>query len=129
MKGAKILLAVSAVLAVVVSLMLLFATSAFLAPQGIPVDDKVALLGQAQGSILLGVGAINLLALRTSDPAGLRAVLGGNLVTHLAAIGVNVHAIAAHLVTQQVWGDLVMHAVFAALFALFLVRVARLAPA
>jgi hypothetical protein len=127
MKGARILLAIAGALAIVVSLALLLATRGFFATNGITVDDQVALIGQAQGSILLGVGVINLLAWRTSDVAGLRAVMGGNIVMHLAGLGVNLRGITANLVTSQVWGDVATHVIFAVLFAVFYVRVGQTA--
>jgi len=92
MKGAKILLAVSAVLAIGAGAAMIFATAAFLGPQGISVDDKVALLGQAQGALLVGIGVLNLLAMRCSDAKGLQAVLGGNLALQITGLGVNIRA-------------------------------------
>ena len=127
MKGAKILLGVSAALAAIVSLALLFSPISFLASQGIQADAKVALIAQAQGSILIALGVINLMALRLSDVAGVRAVLAGNLVTHIVALGVNAHAIMANLVTNQVYGDVGMHVLFGALFGFFLLRTGKTA--
>ena len=117
MRGTKILLGIAGALAVAVGLAMALATRAFLAPEGIDVDDKVALLGQAQGALLVGVGAIDLLALRTIDRAALQAILGGNLVMHVAALVVNVHALSAHLVGSGVLGDAIGHVVFAGAFA------------
>ena len=125
MKGAKILLGISAVIAFGVGAAMIFATAAFLAPQGIPVDDKVAILGQAQGSLLVGIGVLDLLALRCSDVRGLQAVLGGNLALQVAGLGVNIHGLAAHIVTQQVYGDVVFHVILGVLFAVFYVRVGK----
>jgi hypothetical protein len=128
MKGAKILLAVSAVLAIGAGAAMIFATAAFLGPQGISVDDKVALLGQAQGALLVGIGVLNLLAMRCSDAKGLQAVLGGNLALQITGLGVNIHGLAANLVTHQVYGDVVLHVILGVLFAFFYVRVGK-APA
>ena len=125
MRGARILLGIAGGIAVLVSLAMMFATKAFLAPEGIVADDKIAVIGQAQASLLLGIGAVNLLGTRVSDKRGMQAILGGNLVTHVVALGVNLHALFGNLVTSQVWGDSVGHVVFAVLFAFFLWKGAR----
>ena len=125
MKGAKILLAVSAAFALLIGLAMLASAQAFLEPQGIKVDDHIAVIAHAQASLLLGIGATNLLMLRVNDAKALQMVMAGNVVTHLAGLGVNIHALAGDLVTQQVYGDVVGHVVFAALFAFFIMRVGR----
>ena len=125
MKGPKILLAVSAAFAIGVGLAMMFSAAAFLAPQGIVADDHIAVIAHAQAALLIGIGATNLLAMRVSDARGLQAVLGGNVVTHVVALGVNAHALSADLVTSQVYGDVIGHVLFGGLFAFFFVRVGR----
>ena len=127
MKGAKILLVVSAAFALLIGLAMLASAKSFLEPQGITVDDHVAGIAHAQASLLLGIGATNLLMLRVNDAKALQMVMAGNIVTHVAGLGVNIHALSANLVTQQVYGDVVGHVVFAALFAFFIMRVGRAA--
>jgi hypothetical protein len=55
-------------------------------------------------------------------------VFGGNLATHLVALGVNLHALSAHLVGSKVMGDAVGHVVFALAFAAALVFARNVAP-
>jgi len=120
--GMRVLLTLSGVLAVVVALALLLATKSFFAGQGIVLDDQLALIGMAQGSVLLGVGVTNLAALWSRDPAGLRSVVVGNLAAHLSALGVNAHAVSAGLVGTQVWMDVTLHVILGLAFAYYLVR-------
>lgn len=129
MKAIKVLLVISGLLAVGVSLALIFAAAAFLAPEGIIADDKVAVVAQAQGGLLFAIGVVNLLALRVRDPLGLQAVCGGNLAAHLTGLAVNVHALSAHLVSQQIMGDVVGHVVFGLAFAAAIVALRKQQPA
>jgi hypothetical protein len=124
-KLTKLLLVISGALAVGIGLAMMLATRAFLEPEGIAVDATTAVIGQAQGALLVGIGAINLLSVRVRDRAALRAVLGGNVVVHVVALAVNVHALAAHLVGSGVTGDAVGHILFAGAFACALGFAAR----
>ena len=128
-KGIRVLLVIAGLLAVGVGFAMLFATQAFLAPQGIVADDKVATVGQAMGSLMLGIGTMNLLGVRCSDLRGLQAICGSNVVIHAAALGVNIHALSAHLVSKSVMGDAAGHVVFGLAFAASLVVLARRHPA
>jgi len=125
LKGIKILLVVSGVIALGIGLVLLLAPQAFLGTTGMVVDEKMAIVGQAQGSILFGLGVINLLAVRVSDVVGLQAVCAGNLATHLAGLGVNLRALAANAVSSSVKGDAVGHVIFGVAFVACLVVLAR----
>ena len=58
----------------------------------------------------------------------MRAILGANVVTHVAGLVVNVRAISSSLVTSQVWVDVVAHVVFAALFVFFYERIGARSP-
>jgi hypothetical protein len=117
-KLAKVLLLVSGILAVGLGVAMMVAAKPFLESQGFVVDAKIAVIGQAQGAVLLGLGAINLLVARVTDPAALRAGAAGNIVVHLAALAVNVHALAADLVGSSVRGDAGGHTIFAVAFAI-----------
>jgi hypothetical protein len=116
MKATKVLLVISGLIALGIGLAMLFAAPAFLASQGFAADDKTAVIGRAQGSLLLGIGVLNLLAARLGDPRGLQAICAANLATHVAALGVNVHALVAGLVGSSVVGDAVGHVVFGLAF-------------
>jgi hypothetical protein len=122
MKGVKILLAISGALAVLVSSALMLAPGSFLGSQGFATEGPITLVAQAQGSLLIAVGVLNLMALRLRDPGALRPILAANLVTHVAALGVNVHGILSKLAGPQVFGDVVMHVLLGAFFTYFLVR-------
>jgi len=115
----KLFLAVSAVLAWAIGCALLFAPAPFLAPMGIRVTPAIAVTGQAQGAILVGLGAINWLARSAAGPA-LRAVLAGNLVVQVLSWIVIVRALALGIVPAQNAGAVVIHTALAAGFAYFL---------
>ena len=81
----KLFLAISAVLAVLFGLMLLFAPAQFYAPVGIVLTPMLATIAQAHGATLAGLGVINWLA-RRAEGTGLVAVLAGNLVIQLLSL-------------------------------------------
>lgn len=122
MRGVRILLAISALFALGVGLFMMFGASSFLTSQGLPADDHIAVLVHAQASLLLAIGVTNVLAMRAKELRETSAVLGGNIVAHLAGLGVNAHALGANLVGQSVYGDVVGHIVFGAFFAVFFVK-------
>lgn len=117
MKGTKVLLVISGLMALGIGLAMMFAAPAFLGSQGFATDPKTAVIGQAQGSLLFGVGVLNLLGARLTDARGLQVLCAGNFATHLAALGVNVHGLVAGLVGSSVIGDAVGHVVFGLAFA------------
>lgn len=115
-------LAVTAVLAWLFALMLLFNARGFEAPVGIDVTDKVATIVQAQGAILLGLGVINWLARSVTDEAALRAVLAGNLVVQLASLVVAARALLLGILPIQGAPAIVIHVLLGAGFAWYLAR-------
>jgi len=119
------LLIVAAVLAWVFGLMLLFDARAFEAPVGIDVTDKVATIAQAQGATLVGLGVTNWLARNLTDAAGLRAVLGGNLVVQVMSLGVAARAVLLHIFPIQGAPAIAIHVLVGAAFTVALVRAAR----
>lgn len=125
MKVTRVVLVISGLLAAGLGLALMFATQGFLAQQGITADDKVLVIGQAQGSLLVGLGIMNFLALRCSDVRGLQAVLGGNLAVQLTALVVNFRALSSGAVNASVWGDVGGHVVLLLAFVGCLVLVGR----
>lgn len=131
MKGTKIVLVISGLLALGVGLAMNLNPAAFLGPEGIAADEKIGVLAWAQGSLLLAIGVTNFLALRVTDLRGIQTVIGLNIASHLFGLIVNVRALSAHLVSQSVMGDLIGHVVFAAAFVVCLVFLARrkVAPA
>jgi hypothetical protein len=114
---AKILLVISGAIALAVGFAMMFATRAFLKPQGVTVDGPVTVLGQAQGSILLGLAAIQLFAVRLDDRRALRTVCGGIIVLQLAALAVNIRAYAGGILGATVFADIALHVGLAAAFA------------
>jgi hypothetical protein len=125
MRGVKILLVISGVLGLGIGAAVMFSTASFVAGLGLTIDDRVATMGQAQGALLIALGAMNLFASRAADPAAVRPVLFGNLVAQLVSMGVNIRAGALGLVSSQVWGSVAMHVVLAGLFGYFLSRPAK----
>ena len=122
------LLMVSAVLAWLFGLMLLFDARAFEAPVGIDVTDKVATIAQAQGAILLGLGVINWLGRNLTDARALSPILAGNLVVQLASLGVAARALLLHIFPSQGAPAVVIHVLLGVGFAVALVRVRRPSP-
>jgi hypothetical protein len=120
----RIFLAISAVLAWAIGLALLFTPAPFLAPMGITVTPAIAVTGQTQGAILVGLGTINWLA-RAAAGAALRAVLAGNLVVQSLSWIVVARALALGIVPAQNAGAIVIHTVLGAGFAYFLWRAKR----
>ncbi len=125
---AKLLLAVSAILAWLFGLALLFAPRQFEAPVGIEVTDKVATIAQAQGAILLGLGLINWMSRSVTDYAALRAVLAGNLLVQVASLVVAARAIILGIFPIQGAPAVVVHLVLGTWFLISLQRVGRAAP-
>jgi hypothetical protein len=125
MKGTKILLGIAGVIALGVSAALMFGAQSFFASQGLNVDEKIAVIGQAQGSLLFAVGVFNISGLFLKDPAGLRALCVGNIAAHVAGLGVNIHALSANLVNQSVMGDVIGHVIFGVAFIVCFVVLGR----
>src|SRR5438876_783290 len=119
----KIFLAISAVLAWVFGAALLFATPAFLAPMGIDVTPAIAVSGQAQGAILIGLGVINWIA-RQMPSHQLKAVLMGNFVVQLLSLLVIARALVLHAIPAQNIGAVAVHTLLGAGFLYFLWRAA-----
>jgi hypothetical protein len=111
-------LAVSALLAVATGAIMALLPHTFVRPMGLSLDERTATLAQAMGVLLVGIGVINWLARAAVGP-GLRAVLVGNLVVHVASLAVNARALA---VGVRAAGDVVVHVLFAAAFAWMLAR-------
>ena len=122
---ARWLLTVSAVLAWLFAVMLLFNTRAFEAPIGIDVTDKVATIAQAQGAILLGLGLINWLSRSITDRAALTAVLAGNLVVQIASLAVAARALLLGISPIQGAPAVVIHTLLGGAFAFYLMRMRR----
>jgi hypothetical protein len=121
----KLFLAVSAVLAFIFGFALLFVSSSFYAPMGIAVTPAIAVTAQAQGAILVGIGALNWTA-RTLPPSVVRPVLVGNLVIQALSLAVIARALVLHIVPAQNAGAVVVHTVLGAGFAYFLAKSRRM---
>jgi len=119
------LLIVSAVLAWLFGLMLLFNARQFEAPVGIDVSDKVATIAQTQGAILIGLGVINWMTRRVTDATALSAVLTGNLVVQLLSLGIAARALVLRIIPMQGAPAVVVHVVLGTAFAIALTRVRR----
>lgn len=112
----RLLLALSAILAWLFGVMLIFQSRAFEAPVGIVLDDKTATMAQAQGAILLGLGLLNWLS-RALPDSSLRPVLAGNLLVQLASLAVAGRAIALGIFPVQAMPAVVIHTVLGGWFA------------
>ena len=122
---ARGLLIISAVLAWLVGLILMFDSRGFEAPAGINVTDKVATIAQAQGAILVGLGLINWMTRNVVDLRALAAVLAGNLVVQIASLAVVLHALVLHILPVKEAPAAVIHVLLGAAFAAYLLRARR----
>jgi hypothetical protein len=114
--GARFLLSVSAILAWLIGLMLIFVPLSFEAPMGIVLDDKTATIAQAQGAILLGLGAINWIARGETHGLALRAILYGNFVVQVVSFAVVARALVRGFIPMPGIGAALMHVVLGAAF-------------
>lgn len=119
---AKHMLAVGSAIAFLLGAFMIFATTKFLEPLGLSSDPKVALLGQAQGVLLLSIGLMNWMVRRSDDWAALQAVLAGNLLAQVISIVINLRGYFAGLVPQAVVGQVGLHVLLGLGYAYFLVR-------
>jgi hypothetical protein len=117
----KIFIGLSAVLAWTFGAALLFATVSFLAPMGIDVTPAIAVSGQTQGAILIGLGVINWMA-RDLSGQSVKAVLAGNLAVQLLSLLVIVRALVLHVIPAQNAGAGAVHTVLGTGFLYFLWR-------
>lgn len=120
----KLFLAISAVLAWIFGLALLFLSPSFYAPMGIVVTPAIAVTAQAQGAILVGLGVLNWTA-RSLSASNVRPVLVGNLVVQVLSLAVIARALVLRVVPPENAGAIVVHTVLGAGFAYFLARSRR----
>jgi hypothetical protein len=118
-------LKLSAVLAWLFGLMLIFNTRQFESPVGIDVTDKVATIAQAQGAILLGLGVINWMTAGGPGNATVLAVLAGNLVVQVASLAVAARALALGIFSPSAAPAVVIHVLLGAGFLYYLARMIR----
>lgn len=118
-------IAISAVLAWLFGLALLFSPAAFYRPTGIEMNPLIATLAQAHGATLVGLGTLNWLG-RRAERRGLQAILGGNLVVQVLSLAVVLRTMTLGA-GERVAPGIVIHVVLASLFAYFLTRARRLA--
>jgi len=119
---AKHMLAVGSVIAFLLGAFMIFATRQFLEPLGLASDPKVALLGQAQGTLLLSIGLTNWMVRQSDDWPALRAALAGNLLAQVISIAINLRGYFAGLVPQAVVGQVGLHVLLGLGYAYFLTR-------
>jgi hypothetical protein len=123
----KIFLAIAAILAWLFGAALLAAPAQFYAPTGMQMTPMLATVAQAHGATLVGLGVIDWLA-RNAERKGVIAVLAGNLVVQVLSLGVVLRTMALGAGANVAPG-VVIHVVLGALFAYFLWRMAKAAPA
>jgi hypothetical protein len=116
----KIFLGISAALAWIFGLALLFAPAGFYGPTGIVMTPLIATLAQAHGATLVGLGFINWFA-RNAERGGLFAVLAGNLVVQILSLVVVVLTMRLGA-GMKVAPGIVIHVILGTLNAYFLTR-------
>jgi hypothetical protein len=117
----KIFLAISAILAWIFGAALLAATQQFVEPMHIQLTPAIAVLAQAQGAILLGLGVINF-KVRNFPHEYVRPVLAGNLIVQLLSLAVITRALAVGAVPRQNFQAIVIHVLLGSGFSYFLLR-------
>jgi hypothetical protein len=115
-RDTRLVLLVSAALAWLMGLLLIFNPIGFESSMNIALDDRNSLIAQAQGAVLLGLGAINWLGRRVGDRAALATILYGNFVVHAVSFAIVLRALVRGLIPTAGIGPLAMHVVLAALF-------------
>jgi hypothetical protein len=118
----KLLLSITAFVALVIGVALIFATPQFIASSGIEATAAIGVFAKVQGVFLMSIALINWLSQQVKEWVALRAVLAGNLLVHAGSIPVNVYALRSRIVSSQVWAEIVVHLVFGITFAYFLFR-------
>ena len=119
----KIFLAITAIISWLFGIMLLFFATQFYAPMGLHLTDQFNVIAQAEGAGLIGLGVFNWMA-RNMDRYGKIAILSGNLLTQAISLVLIVRASMLHIVSGVASG-IVIHLVFGAGFAWFLLRMTR----
>ena len=123
--NARWFLRLSAILAWLFAIMLLFNARSFEAPVGIDVTPKIATIAQAQGAILLGLGVINWIAAAIEDQGAVLAVLLGNLVVQLASLGVAGRALLLGIFPPAAAPAVIIHTLLTIGFGWYLTRTRR----
>lgn len=123
--NARWFLRLSAILAWLFAIMLLFNARSFEAPVGIDVTPKIATIAQAQGAILLGLGVINWMAAAIEDQGAVLAVLLGNLVVQLASLGVAGRALLLGIFPPAAAPAVIIHTLLTIGFGWYLARTRR----
>lgn len=119
------LLTISAALAAVIGLSLIFNARGFEAQMGIVIDDWTETIAQAQGAILLGLGVINWLARGVRDRSALWAILYGNFVVQTVSLAIVARALVHGFIPPAGIGAAAMHVLLAAAFGWQLVQLKR----
>lgn len=115
----KLFLSISAVLAWLFGIGLLFFPNQFNAPLGIVMTPILATVAQAHGATLIGLGTLNWFA-RKAEGQGLRAVLIGNLTVQALSFCVAIRIFM--LVGAKDMPALIIHTVLGSFFAYFLFK-------
>jgi hypothetical protein len=87
---------------------------------GFVVDAPMKLLGYSVGSMLIAIGALNLLSRNFTEPSAVRVVLSTNIVVQLLTGAVDAYGTASGAMNSDGWGAVAMHAVFLLGFAYYL---------
>jgi hypothetical protein len=113
----RLFLACTAILSWVFGAALLLAPEAFYAPIGISMTPMHAVIAEAHGATVVGLGLVNWLA-RDAAPETCRAVLAGNVLANVLSLAVVVHTMWLGAGGRAA-PALFLHAVLLALFAYF----------
>ena len=119
----KIFLSFAAVLASLFGAGLMVNPEGFYTPTGMVLTPMLATIAQAHGATLIGMAVVLWLA-RNADPAGLKAVLTGNLVVQVLSLYVAFHTMQLGAGTK-VAPAFVIHITLGVLYTYFLLRLPK----
>jgi hypothetical protein len=118
----KIFLMINAILAVGFGLAFLFVPHQFASGYGIVLTPYAAVFANSVGGVLLGLGILMGLMVRTNDAKALQAVCVGGLLVHIANGVTDFMAMRGGVINGAGWGSVILHGLLAFGFLFFLLR-------
>lgn len=79
---------------------------------GLEVTESAKLFARSVGGMLLGLALINWYARNDTGSETLKGVLLGNIVVHVFALITDGLAVQQHVITENPWFGLLVHAIF-----------------
>ena len=112
--SAKVLLTITAVIAIVFGLAFVFFPTAAGAVYGVPSEPHTALTAQFFGAALIGFGALEWVAKDFRDWEAVRGVLIANVIADIFGLGVNLLGTFEGLLNGMAWSTTLIYALLLA---------------